>query len=493
MNLFLIGGRTTTSGSDNIERFIINYKENPNILLVPAASKDSMRSDKNLSMLFNKYKCQYKFLYLYRNPLNIYESLEWADIIYFSGGDTRNLTKALLKYNIVEYLKNTDKLLVGISAGMNVMGYAGMGDSDAYQDNYHTYNYKMQDGVGLIDFVMCPHYDNYDLDIFNDVPKEYQKNGLALENDTAIYISDDGYKVIKDNNKNSVYMFLKEDNYKMDSLYNNKTISCLGPEGTFCDVCCKNYLKKSNKDLNIKYYPSIRKTIESLDTTGIAVVPFENSLDGFVLETLDTLIKNNYYITTELEEKVDFAFVSFSKDIKNIKNVYVQFKAKAECIEFLQIKNNFNLITTDSNMLSLENLLKSDETYGAVIPIHKVLDYKFNIVIKGISDSTENYTRFVVIEKNPLKILNNDIKCSLCLFMNEDYPGILFDALKLFNEYKVNLNSIISRPTKEALGKYNFYIEISSKKDEINNILNCINDIKNDKRYGIKNLGIYSK
>ncbi len=493
MNLFLIGGRSTTTISDNIEQFIVNYKDNPNILLVPAASMDSTRSDKNLSALFDKYKCTYKFLYLYRNPINIIESLDWADIIYFSGGNTKCLTDAALKYGLDKYLRKTEKLIVGISAGMNFIASYGMGDTDAYQDNYHIYNYKMQKGIGLLDIVVCPHYDNCDLDVFNDEPKKYKSDGLALENDTAIYINDFTYKVIKDNKRNSIYKFSKEDNYKMDAIYNNKVISCLGPEGTFCDVSCKNYLKKSKQDLKIEYYPSIRKTIESLKINDIAIVPFENSLDGFVLETLDTLIKNDYSITKELEEKVDFAFVSFASDIKMIKNVYVQFKAKAECIDFLTIKNNFNLITTDSNMISLLNLLKSDETYGAVIPIHKKNDYKFNVVLEGISDSSENYTRFVILEKNPLKILNDDIKCSLCLFMNDDYPGILFDALKLFNEYRVNLNSIISRPTKEALGKYNFYIEISSKKDEIKNILNCISDLKNDRRYGIKNLGIYSK
>ena len=77
--------------------------------------------------------------------------------------------------------------------------------------------------------------------------------------------------------------------------------------------------------------------------------------------------------------------------------------------------------------------------------------------------------------------------------MNEDYPGILFDALKLFNEYKVNLNAIISRPTKEALGKYNFYIEISSKKDEIKNIKSCLDAISKDPRYEVKNLGSYTR
>ena len=145
-------------------------------------------------------------------------------------------------------------------------------------------------------------------------------------------------------------------------------------------------------------------------------------------------------------------------------------------------------------MISLNNLLQSDNTYGAIIPLHKAKEYSFNINIDNISDRDSNFTRFVVVSKNDESALDKDnIKCSLCLFMKLDYPGILFDALKLFNEYKVNLNAIISRPTKEALGKYNFYIEISSKKDEIKNINDCIKAISLDDRYEIKNLGMYSR
>lgn len=272
-----------------------------------------------------------------------------------------------------------------------------------------------------------------------------------------------------------------------------KYIATLGPEGTFCDVACKAYLKKSNKDLRIKYYPSIKKTIEGVSECSIGVIPFENSLDGYVLEAIDNLIKNDYKIISELEERVDFAFVSNAKSIADIKNVYVQFKAKAECLDFLSEHNSFNLIITESNMLSLNYLLKSDETYAAIIPLHKAQDYNFNIKLTDISDSKSNYTRFVVVSKKDEEISNTDIKCSLCLYMNEDYPGILFDALKLFNEYKVNLNAIISRPTKEALGKYNFYIEISSKKDEIKNIKSCLDAISKDPRYEVKNLGIYTR
>ena len=493
MRLLLIGGHDVICENDIIEKFIVNYKYNPNILFVTAASKDSLKSKMKLEALFNKYICNISFLLLYSNPNNISDLLEWADIIYFDGGDTRLLVSKIKEYNIDSYLKNTNKLLVGISAGMNMMGRYSVGDIDSYEDNFHTYNYKMVEGIGLINYCLCPHYNLGDRDFFNSIPKKYNMSGLALENDTAIYIHDDYFNVIKAKKNRSVYIFKKESDYVMESIYYKKSIAVLGPEGTFCDVACKAYLKEFNLPYDITYYPNIKSVCEGINDTGIGILPFENSIDGYVLETIDTLIKNNYKIIYELNADVEFAFVSNAKKIEDVKNVFVQFKAKQECLEFLTIKNHFNLIITDSNIMSLNNLLNSDDTFGAIIPLHKAMDYNFNICINNLSDVSNNSTRFVVVAKDIVPNLDSDIKCSLCLFMNEDYPGILFDALKLFNEYKVNLNAIMSRPTKEALGKYNFYIEISSKKDEINNIMNAIKAIESDNRYEIKNLGIYSK
>lgn len=490
MEFLLIGGRDVDSKGTNILDFIVNYKNNPNILFVPAASLDSTKSINNLCELFKNYKCNYDFLLLYKNPSDIKEKISWADIIYFSGGNTQNLVSKVIEYNIIKYAKN--KLLVGISAGMNMMAKYGVGDAYSYEDNFHTYNYKMVEGIGLINYIVCPHYNMGDRYIFNDFPAYYDISGLALENDTALYIKDDCFYVIKDNNKRSIYSFLKGDNFKMESLYNKK-IAVLGPKGTYCDMACDKYLKNNNLNYEKVYCKSIKKTIEEINNTGLAVVPFENSLDGYVLETIDALILNNYKIISDLDLKVELAFVSNAKRIEDIKTVYVQFKAKAECIDFLTIQNNFNLIITESNMESLNKLLDKDESYAAIIPMHKAREYNFNICKTNIMDSDTNYTRFVAVTKKDDTNLGDDIKCSLCIFMNEDYPGILFDALKLFNLYKINLNAIISRPTKEALGKYNFYIEISSKKDHLNDICKCIDELNMDQRYEIKNLGIYSK
>ena len=65
-----------------------------------------------------------------------------------------------------------------------------------------------------------------------------------------------------------------------------KKIACLGPEGTYSDVVSKMY---NDGSYEIEYYPSIIKAIDKVSASTIAIVPFENTLDGFVMESLDKI------------------------------------------------------------------------------------------------------------------------------------------------------------------------------------------------------------
>ena len=72
--------------------------------------------------------------------------------------------------------------------------------------------------LGLLNIVICPHYDHDGLDCFNDEVAKYGMNAYALEDDTAILIDDD-IKVFKMDKRKSVYLFDKDKDYQMIPLY----------------------------------------------------------------------------------------------------------------------------------------------------------------------------------------------------------------------------------------------------------------------------------
>lgn len=265
-------------------------------------------------------------------------------------------------------------------------------------------------------------------------------------------------------------------------------ISLLGPSGTFSEVACNKFLENNNLKLEKEFYPTIFKTAISTKDNELSILPFENTLEGYVFESMDYITNCNYQIIDEVDTKVSFAFLSNAKNIEDIKNVYVQFKSQGQCSNFLH-QYDFSTIITQSNIESYTRLLESDETFGAIVPIYKASD-DFSIKILNIEDIKNNYTRFLVLGQSDY--LNKEInKASLWVKVKEERPGLLYELLCIFNDEKLNMTAIISRPTRTDLGKYNFYIEVSMKDYSISNLEKLVSYVNLHKTFEMKILGCY--
>lgn len=272
-----------------------------------------------------------------------------------------------------------------------------------------------------------------------------------------------------------------------------KKIAVLGPEGTYSDIACKKYISDNNLNYEIIYFPNILKTANAINEATLAILPFENTLDGFVVESMDYMIHNKYQIVSQLKLGIDFAFVTNAKSIEDVKYCYVQFKAYGQCLDFIT-KYGFNIIRTQSNMESLEFINNASDIYGAIIPMHVLNDVNFNLTFENIADSRNNETRFFIVQTNESEIPNYDeLESSIVITALEDRPGILFDILKEFHELDINLKSIMSRPMKTSMGQYRFYIECSLNKNNLSKLNKLTEKMSNQKSFLIDVLGIYNK
>lgn len=266
-----------------------------------------------------------------------------------------------------------------------------------------------------------------------------------------------------------------------------RKLAVLGPKGTYSDVACS----KLSEDYLIEYDSNIYAVLEHVNETTDALIPFENTLDGFVMESLDGIMKYNYKIQRQLKLEVQFQFVSFEESLEDIHSVYVQFKAYGQCLDYI-LSHHLKPIITQSNMESL-NLLKDkrEAGYGAIIPAHTKAK-EFSFVEKSIIKNSHNETRFVLISKELkepryLKHFNSSLEIIPAL----DAPGILYSILRVFGEYKMNLKSILSRPRRDLIGNYVFYIEIEGTQEEIK-YLEYIKKSIEDLNCTFKILGIYN-
>lgn len=276
-------------------------------------------------------------------------------------------------------------------------------------------------------------------------------------------------------------------------------IAILGPEGTFSDSAYRLY--DVNKTLEPVYYPTIDEVFGGVadEECELGIVPIENTLDGYVQRTLDLLLEKDVCIIDENRVAVQFSLLANADNIEEIDTLFVQFKANGQCRQFISSLKNIKLVTTQSNMESYYSIA-GEKGLAAVVPAHIAKDEKEKFVIDNITDTSNNFTRFVVFTKNSISIddINKKkiegvkkIKIPVYIMPNVDRPGILYEILKTFYEKKINLISIMSRPTKQELGTYNFYIEIDGYVDQLDVIEESLKEI--EKENGIRLLGIYKE
>ncbi len=226
MSVFvLIGGRTNMEQMGNVlEKEILNLsqKKNPIVLYCPYATiKDIDKSIDKFHTLMKDLPCKIIDL-TWENIDRFEELLESSDILYISGGCCNDLVEVFKTYGLDKILykyQNTDKVFAGSSAGAMLFSRASMGDRDMYIDNFHKWNYKMVDCLGILDITICPHYQEEDLVIYNDSLKQYPYDAFGIEEDTMVVIKDNMYYVVKQQRSRSVYYFNADKGYEMMPLY----------------------------------------------------------------------------------------------------------------------------------------------------------------------------------------------------------------------------------------------------------------------------------
>lgn len=288
-----------------------------------------------------------------------------------------------------------------------------------------------------------------------------------------------------------------------------KKLAVLGPKGTYCDIAKDKYLKTSKNEnkFDFVYKETIIKTASAVSNDTFSIVPFENMLDGFVLETLDTISNTKSFIKHQLKLRVDFAFVTNNRDIKKVEKCFVQFKTFGQCLNFIS-KYNFDVIKTDSNGQSLNYFKEhiTDPNFSAIIPMHYLNELNVITIKKHIADSKGNQTRFVILEPDRYigdweyidvrsyidkKVgKKNKFIASFVITSEYDKPGILFDILSKFHDLNINMNSLLSRPLKTHMGEYKFFIEATFDIDAKDKLIKIIKSLASN--YKTDLLGVYN-
>jgi prephenate dehydratase len=239
-------------------------------------------------------------------------------------------------------------------------------------------------------------------------------------------------------------------------------IAALGPESTFSEIAAKQYAEGQVEKPSIQLFPTIKKVLAAVgERCSYAILPIENMIDGYVQPALDLLVHSRLTIIDELLVPINFSFVANSQSLDQVQRIFVQFATEGQCAEFLESFPEAQRITTQSNGESLQSVINGGKADAAIIPRHALAAHSFPLVINDITDYENNTTRFIVLaEQETAHDPAATYKTSLVVMEGVDRPGMLSEILSTFSKRDINLVSIMSRPTKESMGKYHFFIDI---------------------------------
>lgn len=254
-----------------------------------------------------------------------------------------------------------------------------------------------------------------------------------------------------------------------------KKLAFLGPYGTFTEEAARTL----TGHMEPTYHPcaTIVDVLEAAakDAVDYGIVPLENSIEGTVNLTLDWLIHEvempilaelalpiaQHLLVAKREEELPYSAIT--KVLSHPQGI-------AQCHNFLKEQlPQAEIEYTNSTALAAQIVSNNpNERWAAIGNRLNTEIYPLMFACQNIQDYSNNYTRFVLVGKQPIELPVSDVeKTTILVTLPEDFPGALYQVLAAFAWRKINLSRIESRPTKKGLGSYYFVIDIEQRMDDV--------------------------
>jgi len=243
-------------------------------------------------------------------------------------------------------------------------------------------------------------------------------------------------------------------------------IAYLGPAGTFTEDALGE--ATSATDFEPLRTATIHDAILAVEAgeADRALVPFENSIEGSVRGTLDTLAfdAGSVAIVGEHDYRVRVHLIARDQvEIEAVEAVLSHQQPLAQCARFLrETLPEIELRSVSSTAAAVRMVSESSRPWAALGSRAAAQLYGCTILREGVEDEAGNVTRFVWIAPEGTEPEGNGPWKTSLVFseLGEDHPGALVNALNEFSSRDINLSRIESRPLRSGLGRYMFFCDL---------------------------------
>ncbi len=268
-------------------------------------------------------------------------------------------------------------------------------------------------------------------------------------------------------------------------------VGYLGPRGTFAEEALNTQPDlAAGEPVPLRTVPQVITAVERGDVD-IGLVPIENSIEGTVTVTLDTLaFDTDLLVQRELDLPVSLHLCAKpGARLEDVKTVISHPNPLGQSRGWLSAKlPDAELVAANSTAHAAQQVAEAPGSDRASIGTVRGAEIAGLVVLASeIEDHPDSETRFVLVGHGVPAPTGHD-KTSIVCFQREDRPGSLLAILHEFAARAINLTKLESRPTKRGLGQYCFFIDFEGHvADEV--IADCLRNLATGQE--VKFLGSY--
>jgi prephenate dehydratase len=262
-----------------------------------------------------------------------------------------------------------------------------------------------------------------------------------------------------------------------------------GYEGSFHQVAALKFFGRETEVMPCATFSELIKKTVLKNDDGKGMMAIENSIAGSILPNYGLLQKSNLTIIGEVYLQIDQnLLVNKGVQLEDIREVHSHPMALLQCTDYLE-QFNWKLIETEDTALSAKHISQHKSKHIAAIASKLAAElFDLDMIAPNIHTMRNNYTRFLVLEKNSLAAPVPDANKASINFHTDNTKGSLARVLTKIAEADVNLSKLQSFPIPGSNFKYSFHADLEF--EDMPQFEKVIEDIKGSVIY-LKIYGTY--
>ena len=273
-------------------------------------------------------------------------------------------------------------------------------------------------------------------------------------------------ELIRDNTIKEYYIEFLKNTMAISRKYQARIIDGMrvaycGVPGAYAYIAAKKMFPQASyipyDEFNLAY-----EAVEKGDCD-VAVLPIENSYAGDVGTVMDLIFSGELYVNQVIDLPIKHDLMACEgATLDGIKAVVSHSQALSQCAEYIQAKG-YKTIPYANTALAAEYVKSlNDNTVAAIASDETAEIFGLKILEGGINTSRTNTTRFAAFSRVQNKIEpsnKNTNENFILVFTVKNEAGALAKTLDIIGAHGFNMRNLRSRPMKDLLWNYYFYIE----------------------------------